>query len=91
MGKAWDFEGYWNVVLGAHRSAEDVVREFELNPSDRRGIDEWLDTAEAEALAMGGLLKAGTEAPGGWDDFHLRALDKLCAVKTSEDAQDVKP
>ena len=27
--KSWDFEGYWNVVLG-HGSPADIVRQFEL-------------------------------------------------------------
>lgn len=74
---AWDYEGYWNVVLG-HRSAEQVVAEFELDPSDRRGLDEWLGEAEAEAWRVGG---EGGAMPEEWGDFHARALDALCATK----------
>lgn len=76
MSKPWDFEGYWNVVLGANRSAANVVREFGLIPATRHGLDEWLGTAEAEALAMGGV----SEIPAEWSAHHARALDMLCAV-----------
>lgn len=76
MSKPWDFEGYWSVVLGANRAACDVVRDFDLDTSDRRGMDEWLRTAEAEALLAGGV----TEIPAEWCDFHARALDQLCAA-----------
>lgn len=79
MATNWTFDGYWNTVLGASRDAADVVREFDLNPADdRRGTDEWLGTAEAEALAMGGSV----DVPAEWSDFHAKALDMLCAVGT---------
>lgn len=43
-------EEAWTIVLG-DRTPADVVREFELtNPGP--GLDEWLGTAEAEAVAM---------------------------------------
>lgn len=74
MGRT--FEGYWNVVLGANRSADDVVREFSLDPADRRGVDEWLGNAECEALLFGG----DPSMPAEWADFHSRALDALCNV-----------
>lgn len=70
----WTYEGYWNAVLGANRSASDVVSEFELNTGDRRGLDEWLGQAEGEALAIGGL----GELPEEWSDYHERALNALC-------------
>ena len=75
MSKTWDFEGYWNTVLGANRIADDVVREFALT-ADRRGLDEWLGHAEAEALAVGGE----STVPEEWTGFHARALEALCAV-----------
>lgn len=73
MAKTWDFEGYWNTVLGANRSAADVVREFQLDASDVRGLDEWLGTAEADALAAGGK----TVVPEEWTSHHARALALL--------------
>ena len=76
MSKAWTFEGYWNVVLGANRNADDVVREFGLDPADQYGVDEWLGNAESEALAMGGK----TNMPAEWVEFHIRAFDVLCNV-----------
>lgn len=71
---AWTFEGYWNVVLGASRSAEDVVQDFKLEGDD--GLDEWLGTAEADAWAMGG--EQG-DLPEEWGGYHARALDELRA------------
>ncbi len=68
--QTWDFDGYWNTVLGAGRSAADVVREFELT---RLGLDEWLGFAESEVLAVGGL----TDVPEEWTAHHARALDML--------------
>ena len=70
---AWDFEGYWNAVLGANRSAADVVREFGLDPADRHGLDEWLGQAEGEASAVGDL----DSIPAEWRGFHARALAQL--------------
>ncbi len=71
--QAWDFEGYWNTVLGANRSAADVVVEFKLVAE---GLDEWLGTAEDAARSAGGLK----ECPEEWDAFHARALDRLGRV-----------
>ena len=72
---AWTFEGYWNAVLGSNRSAEDVVREFDLDSSDRVGLDKWLGEAEGEAAAMGGI-----EIPPEWAGFHGRALKDLASI-----------
>lgn len=82
----WTYEGYWNAVLGANRNAEDVIREFELNSSDKAGMDEWLGNAEIEAaiqLHIRGTnvdgLHAG-EFPREWREYHTRALEELCKV-----------
>lgn len=72
----WTFEGYWNAVLGANRSAEDVIREFDLDASDRRGLDEWLGHAEAEAWRVGGQ---GGTLPAEWTAHHDKALDALAS------------
>lgn len=74
MTTTWTFDGYWNTVLGANRSAADVVREFQLDVTDLRGLDEWLGGAEADALAAGGE----TAIPAEWSGFHTQALDALC-------------
>ena len=60
---SWTYEQYWNVVLGENRSATDVVWEFDLRPSNRRGLDEWLGHAEAEAWRVRGK---GGEIPRVW-------------------------
>jgi len=73
----WTFEGYWNAVLGANRTAADVVREFGLDPADQNGVDEWLGNAESEAWLQGGH---GPFVPGDWVDLHQTAVDMLCAV-----------
>lgn len=73
----WTYDGYWNAVLGAGRSTADVIRDFDLDPGDRRGVDEWLGAAESEAWAMG---KLGGPIPDEWSDFHARALKTLCSV-----------
>jgi len=73
----WDFGGYWTSVLGV-QDAAGVVRESGLVPSDRRGLDEWLGTAEAESWRVGGL---GGDLPEEWSDHHAKALDMLAAVE----------
>jgi len=72
--EGWTYEGYWNAVLGANRSVRDVIREFDLDPLDRRGLDEWLGHAEAEAWRVGG---GRGRVPAEWDQFHERALYEL--------------
>jgi hypothetical protein len=71
--KPWDYEGYWNAVLGASRDADDVCREFDLDPSDRRGMDEWLGVAESEAWSQCGE----GDMPSEWTEHHTKALDEL--------------
>jgi hypothetical protein len=78
MKMTWNFEGYWNTVMGPTRSAGDIVREFELG-AGRRGLDEWLGEAEMEAWMAGGN-SVRDELPEEWAEFHARALDMLCEV-----------
>jgi hypothetical protein len=73
----WTYEGYWNTVLGADRMADDVCREFRLDPRDRRTLDDWLCRAEAEAWAQGG---GEGEIPAEWWEHHCLALDELVGV-----------
>ena len=73
----WTYEGYWNVVLGDKRDAARVVGEFQLDPTNRRGLDEWLGGAEATAWSEGGDEH---DMPAEWRDFHGKALGELCAV-----------
>lgn len=78
----WTYEGYWNAVLGAHRTAADVVRDFEVSISETRGLDDWLGRAEAEAWAHGGCaapLGAG-EMPAEWAQHHAQALGEIEAA-----------
>lgn len=77
--KPWTFDGYWNTVLGAIRSAADVVREFELDASDRVGLGTWLGEAEDAARSAGGL----STCPAAWAEHHTRALDALCAAEVA--------
>ncbi len=65
------------MVLGASRSADDVVREFELDPTDRRELDAWLAETALEAWREGNL---GGDIPSSWKAYHARALDELCRV-----------
>ena len=86
MSAAWTYEGYWAAVLGPNRDALDVVREFDLVATrGRRDVDEWLGTAEAEALSIGRL---GTAVAEQWAAFHGRALDALeQAVRITSEVQ----
>ena len=61
-------------MLGANRSAADVVREFDLAPGDRRSLDEWLGHSEEAALGASG----DTAIPDEGEGFHGPALDALC-------------
>jgi len=71
---AWDYEGYWNTVIGAHLDAEGAVREFDLRPGDITGFKSWLDEAEAIAWQQGGLRG---DRPGEWQGFQARAAAEL--------------
>lgn len=71
------YESYWALVFGAGRTAEDVVREFGLVPSDRLGLAGWLDRAEREAWAHGGN---GGEMPTSWRSYHNQAMHDLADV-----------
>ncbi len=71
----WDYEGYWNTVLGASRDAAGIVTEFDLNTKDRVGLSTWLGCAEAAACVADNI-----ELPEEWEAFHGRALDELCNV-----------
>lgn len=71
---AWDYTGYWAVVLGANRSANDVVADFNLVP-DENSLDAWLHVAEVEAWRAGGGRVY--EIPDAWIAFHKRALAEL--------------
>lgn len=79
-----DMEGVWNMVIGAMRSPASTVQEFELDPTDRRGLDEWLGHAEEAALVQC--------APHEREEFreaieahHKAILDKLAAVEPPEE------
>jgi hypothetical protein len=72
----WTYEGYWNAVIGDRRTAESTVAEFDLDPTDRRGLDEWLGLAEVESARAGRI-----EIPEEWSGFHAKALDELCTVE----------
>lgn len=76
----WDYEGYWNAVLGGNRTAADVVREFELVPTDLVGLDKWLGHAEVESWRVGGT---GGDMPAEGAEHHKHALDELCEVEVS--------
>jgi len=93
MSANWTFEGYWNVVLGTGRNPSDVVREFDLDITDRAGLDEWLGSAEAEAWAMGGN---DHPVPVEWVEYHERALSLLAGTCQAwlcdyDDASRIRP
>ena len=71
--KAWDFEGYWGAVVGPYRTPSSVVEECGFE--DVGAIRLWLDAAEAEAIAAGGI-----ERPESWDAHNARAFGVLAAV-----------
>ena len=50
----WTFDGYWNAVLGANRGPRSVIDEFDLDPTNKRTLSDWLSDAEAEAWRVGG-------------------------------------
>lgn len=85
----WTYERYWEVVLG-DRDAAGVLREFDLSDGSRRGLDEWLGTAEADAWIMAG--NSG-ELPAEWraGAFHERALDELEAAALGDAEDDDAP
>lgn len=75
--KTISYDEYWNLVLGAGKSAGEIVGEFELVASGLDGLDEWLGTAESEAWALGGR---GGDLPASWAAHHTHALAELTAA-----------
>lgn len=73
METSWDFEGYWNVVVGDCRTPETAVREYGFE--DQGAIRAWLEASEKAAIAAGGI-----ERPESWDALNARAFAKLSAV-----------
>jgi hypothetical protein len=70
----WSYEGYWNVVLGSHRNADDVLSEFDLDAENTKALDGWLSAAESTAWKTSGTPG---DIPDPWKAFHVRALDEL--------------
>lgn len=67
------YDGYWQMVLGP-RGADRLVREFALIPGSR-GLDEWLGTAEEEAIRVGRLPRKATLEV--WESYHGTALQEI--------------
>lgn len=83
MATTQEYESYWNAVLGEKRSPARVIAEFDLDPADRRGLDEWLGRSEEEAIRAGNLDREATLAAwgdGGYHSCHERALRELEAA-----------
>lgn len=81
----WNYTGYWNTVLGANRSASEVVGDFNLVP-DETAIDAWLDEAEVEAWRVGGV---GGRIPDSWLAFRKTAAAALLAyAKRAADSEE---
>lgn len=73
----WDFEGYWNAVIGSNRTPESTVAEFGFEDLD--AIRDWLDASEKAAIDAGGeAFEDGR--PAEWDAHNARAFGKLSAV-----------
>lgn len=68
------YSEYWQVVLGA-RTAAQVVAEFDLTGGTRRGLSEWLGTAEEEAIRACHLPRE--ETLDAWARHHERAVTDL--------------
>ncbi len=47
--KIVDYEGFWNVTMGANRSPSAVVAEFDLVP----GVYDWVVRCVDDAIAQG--------------------------------------
>lgn len=69
----WDYEGYWNTVLGVG-NASRIVRESDLSGATERDLDEWLGHGEAEAWSAGGN---DGDLPEEWASYHQTALAAL--------------
>lgn len=68
------YEHYWGTVLGPYSDAAAVVREFDLDPTNRVSVDEWLGSAEGEATALGAC------GPALRSEHHEKALEAICLV-----------
>ena len=77
----WTFDGYWNAVIGAERTAGDVLVDFDMLDATRRDFDEWLGHAEESAREAGGL----DTLPPEWEGYHERALAMLVEVGATEE------
>lgn len=71
------YHEYCLTVIG-QRDAFELSRDFDLDLSDVRGMDEWLGHAEVAALHAGGLTIS--EMPDSWREYHARLLEDLTSV-----------
>ena len=82
------YENYWNTVIGPQHSPDGAVAEFDFEPGDRLGIDEWL--MEAEGMAFDQFPDGGCTWLA-WrkfcNDHRDRAIDDLHAAANHSDSQ----
>ena len=80
---------YWRIVFG-ERSAEDIVREFNLVLA---GLDEWIGHAEVEGWCVHSTAdmrarfqNPGSDLPDEWERWHALALSDIAgAIKKGAD------
>jgi hypothetical protein len=73
MNTTTTYEGYWNAVVGAGMSAEEVMCEFCLSPKFPNEIIAYLSRCEDAAAKKAGIAKA----PKCWKSFRAQALAEL--------------
>jgi hypothetical protein len=84
MIETWDYESYWDVVLGDE--AAKVVADFKLQAE---GLDEWLGTAESDSWTVG--AGRSLPLPESWAGFHTRALGELQQAIIAQSPSDDEP
>ena len=68
---AWDYEGYWNTIIGASNTAKSTVKYFGLTSVDK--VSDWLDREQGEVANYLNLESVPTE----WGAFAERAKREL--------------
>lgn len=64
------YHEFWLCVLG-QRTADGVIEKFELDPTDREGMAEWMDDSIIVAFGI------DSDYPSDYGD---RMLDELCSA-----------
>lgn len=87
----WDYEGYWNAVIGDCRNPADAFKEATTpfrtvdwpRLSNSEEVELWLTEAEKQAWAVSGTPH--DRKPQEWAEYHEKALKAILRAAEKND------